>query len=111
MVGARGTVPKHLVHLWDALQLNRTRLHDSGIAAIRGSLRKFLDAHQLSTIIEILPLRFLKVLSLSIYAIRIHLNQDSKHWSQSLSLVHRAPLGMLQPRLQVLKTASHAVRS
>ena len=36
--------------------------------AIRGSLRKFLDTHQLSTIIEILPLHFLKVLSLSIYA-------------------------------------------
>ena len=35
---------------------------------IRGSLRKFLDTQQLSTIIEILPLHFIKVLSLSIYA-------------------------------------------
>ena len=35
---------------------------------LRGSLRKFLDTHQLSTIIEILPLHYLKVLSLSIYA-------------------------------------------
>ena len=38
MVGARGTIPKHLFHLWDALQLNRTRLHDIAIAAIRGSI-------------------------------------------------------------------------
>ena len=35
---------------------------------LRGSLRKFLDTHQLGTIIEILPLHFIKVLSLSIYA-------------------------------------------
>ena len=35
---------------------------------VRGSLRKFLDTHELSTIIEISPLHFLKVLSLSIYA-------------------------------------------
>ena len=35
---------------------------------LRGSLRKFLDTHQLSTIIEILPLHFIKLLSLSIYA-------------------------------------------
>ena len=43
---------------------------------VRGSLRKFLDTRQLSTIIENLPLHFLKVLSL---------NHDSKHWCQSLS--------------------------
>ena len=35
---------------------------------VRRSLRKFLDTHQLSIIIEIVPLHFLKVLSLSIYA-------------------------------------------
>ena len=35
---------------------------------VQGSLRKFLDTHLLSTIIEILPLHFLKVLSLRIYA-------------------------------------------
>ena len=34
---------------------------------LRGSLRKFLDTQQLSTIIEILPLHFIKVFFLSIY--------------------------------------------
>ena len=40
---------------------------------------------------------------------RILLNHDWKHWRQSLSSVHRTPLGILQPRLQVLKTTSQAV--
>ena len=35
---------------------------------VRGSLRKLLDTHQLSTIIEILPLHLIIILSLSIYA-------------------------------------------
>lgn len=38
MIGARGTIPKFLVQLWDSLGLNRTRLNDIAIAAIRGSV-------------------------------------------------------------------------
>ena len=38
MIVARGTIPKHLVHLWDALQLNKSYIHDIVFAVIRGSI-------------------------------------------------------------------------
>ena len=72
---------------------------------VRGSLRKFLDTHQLSTIIEILPLHFLKVLSLNIYAT----SHPPEPRLEALVPVTVIQCTELQPHLQVLKTTSQAV--
>ena len=67
----------------------------------RGSLRKFLDTHQLSIIIEILPLHFLKVLSLSIYA-TLH---PPEPWLEAL-----APVTVIQCTELPLVCWNHAFR-
>lgn len=38
MIGARGTIPQHLVQVWDSFGLKRIRLQDMAISAIRGSI-------------------------------------------------------------------------
>ena len=65
MVGARGTIPKHIVHLWDALKLNGKRLHYFAIVAIRGSI-VILRNHILSFHMFLFYEYFLNSLSRSI---------------------------------------------